>query len=50
MYLACFDDDRTKPQFKIRFHTKEVNIWFDAMVIPKSAQNIAGAHKFINFM
>ncbi|MCR2821632.1 ABC transporter substrate-binding protein [Lederbergia panacisoli] len=26
------------------------NLWFDNMVIPKSAQNIEGAHKFINFM
>lgn len=26
------------------------NLWFDNMVIPKSATNIEGAHKFINFM
>ncbi|MBW8348864.1 ABC transporter substrate-binding protein [Bacillus sp. IITD106] len=26
------------------------NLWFDNMVIPKSAKNIEGAHKFINFM
>ncbi|MGY3481246.1 MULTISPECIES: ABC transporter substrate-binding protein [Staphylococcus] len=26
------------------------NLWFDNMVIPKTAQNKAGAHKFINFM
>lgn len=26
------------------------NIWYDAMVIPKSTQNIDGAHKFINFL
>lgn len=26
------------------------NLWFDNMVIPKSAQNLAGAHAFINFM
>ncbi|MBS4196968.1 ABC transporter substrate-binding protein [Lederbergia citri] len=26
------------------------NLWFDNMVIPKSAQNVEGAHKFINFM
>ncbi|MET3575802.1 ABC transporter substrate-binding protein [Bhargavaea ullalensis] len=26
------------------------NLWFDNMVIPKTAANIDGAHKFINFM
>ncbi|PKG23656.1 ABC transporter substrate-binding protein [Niallia nealsonii] len=26
------------------------NLWFDNMVIPKTAKNINGAHKFINFM
>lgn len=26
------------------------NIWFDAMVIPKSTQNPEGAHKFIDFL
>lgn len=26
------------------------NIWFDNMVIPKTAQNVAGAYAFINFM
>lgn len=26
------------------------NVWFDNMVIPKTAKNIEGAHKFINFM
>lgn len=26
------------------------NIWFDNMVIPKTAVNLDGAHKFINFM
>ncbi|MBO0995857.1 ABC transporter substrate-binding protein [Bacillus sp. SD088] len=26
------------------------NLWFDNMVIPKSAQNVEGAYKFINFM
>jgi len=26
------------------------NLWFDNMVIPKSARNVEGAHKFINFM
>nr|WP_295971026.1 ABC transporter substrate-binding protein [uncultured Bacillus sp.] len=26
------------------------NLWFDNMVIPKTAKNIEGAHQFINFM
>ena len=26
------------------------NLWFDNMVIPKTAKNIDGAHAFINFM
>ena len=26
------------------------NLWFDNMVIPKSAENVEGAHAFINFM
>lgn len=26
------------------------NLWFDNMVIPKTAKNIDGAHKFMNFM
>ncbi|SIT68313.1 ABC transporter substrate-binding protein [Edaphobacillus lindanitolerans] len=26
------------------------NLWFDNMVIPKTAANVDGAHKFINFM
>ena len=26
------------------------NLWFDSMVIPKTARNIDGAHLFINFM
>lgn len=26
------------------------NLWFDSLVIPKTAKNIEGAHKFINFM
>ncbi|WP_163654536.1 ABC transporter substrate-binding protein [Listeria sp. PSOL-1] len=26
------------------------NLWFDNMVIPKTAKNINGAHQFINFM
>lgn len=30
--------------------TQGSNLWFDNMVIPKTAKNIDGAHKFINFM
>ena len=26
------------------------NLWFDNMVIPKTAQNVEGAHQFINFL
>ena len=26
------------------------NIWYDSMVIPKNAQNVSGAEKFINYM
>ncbi|KUP04498.1 spermidine/putrescine ABC transporter substrate-binding protein [Bacillus coahuilensis m2-6] len=26
------------------------NLWFDNMVIPKTAQNVEGAHQFMNFM
>lgn len=26
------------------------NLWFDNMIIPKTADNIDGAHQFINFM
>jgi spermidine/putrescine transport system substrate-binding protein len=26
------------------------NLWFDNMVIPKTAKNVEGAHKFMNFM
>ncbi|WP_394236674.1 PotD/PotF family extracellular solute-binding protein [Niallia oryzisoli] len=26
------------------------NLWFDNMVIPKTAKNVEGAHQFINFM
>jgi spermidine/putrescine transport system substrate-binding protein len=26
------------------------NVWFDTMVIPKTARNVEGAHQFINFM
>jgi len=26
------------------------NLWFDNMVIPKTAKNVKGAHEFINFM
>ncbi|MEL3907544.1 MAG: spermidine/putrescine ABC transporter substrate-binding protein [Treponemataceae bacterium] len=38
------------PDLKYVFPKEGVNIWFDAMVIPKSSKNISGAHKFINFL
>jgi spermidine/putrescine transport system substrate-binding protein len=38
------------PDLKYVLPKEGANIWFDAMVIPKSAQNIEAAHKFINFM
>ena len=35
----------------IMLFLKKVRIlWFDNMVIPKTATNIDGAHEFINFM
>lgn len=38
------------PDLKYVLPKEGANIWFDAMVIPESAQNIEAAHKFINFM
>ncbi len=37
---------------KLEFVVPEegTNLWFDNMVIPKTATNIEGAHRFINFM
>ena len=32
------------------FQKKARILWFDNMVIPKTAKNIEGAHAFINFM
>ncbi|RIM08137.1 ABC transporter substrate-binding protein [Staphylococcus chromogenes] len=39
-------DDR----FDYKVPKEGSNLWFDNMVIPKTAQNVEGAHKFINFM
>ena len=38
------------PDLKYVLPKEGPNIWFDAMVIPKSAQNYEAAHKFINFL
>ncbi|MFB0972376.1 MAG: extracellular solute-binding protein, partial [Neofamilia sp.] len=38
------------PDLKYVLPKEGANIWFDAMVIPSSAQNLEAAHKFINFM
>ncbi|MCD8905799.1 spermidine/putrescine ABC transporter substrate-binding protein [Staphylococcus chromogenes] len=39
-------DDR----FDYKVPKEGSNLWFDNMVIPKTSQNVEGAHKFINFM
>lgn len=38
------------PDLKYVLPKEGANIWFDAMVIPKSSENVDGAHKFIDFM
>lgn len=38
------------PDLKYVLPKEGANIWFDAMVIPKSSQNLEAAHKFIDFM
>lgn len=38
------------PDLKYVLPKEGANIWFDAMVIPKSSENVDAAHKFIDFM
>lgn len=38
------------PDLKYVLPKEGANIWFDAMVIPKSSENIDAAHRFIDFM
>lgn len=37
-------------QFNYVIPKEGSNVWFDNMVIPKTAQNVEGAHQFINFL
>lgn len=41
---------RDNPDLEYVIPKEGTNLWFDAMVIPKSASNKEGAEKFINFM
>lgn len=47
LYASMEDEDEIKYNMIV---PDTNNIWFDAMVIPKTAQNIDLAHEFINFM
>jgi len=38
------------PDLKYVIPAEGTNLWVDAMVIPKNAENVEGAEKFINFM
>ena len=38
------------PDLKYVIPKEGSNKWVDAMVIPKNAKNLSGAHKFINYM
>lgn len=38
------------PEFDYVVPKEGSNLWFDTMVIPKTAQNQAGAYQFINFL
>lgn len=38
------------PKLAYVYPKEGTNLWYDSMVIPKSAKNIEGAHKFIDFM
>ena len=44
---AMIEED---PNLKYVIPTEGTNLWFDAMVIPKNAENKEDAEKFINFM
>ena len=41
---------RANPDLEYVIPSEGTNLWFDAMVIPKSAKNKEGAEKFIDFM
>ncbi len=41
---------RDNPDLEYVIPSEGTNLWFDAMVIPKSAKNKEGAEKFIDFM
>ena len=43
-------DDATEANFKMYCPKETNNVFFDAMVIPKTSTNVELAHKFINFM
>ena len=45
---ALIIDDNPKLDYVIPI--EGTNVWFDSMVIPRTATNIEGAHQFINFM
>lgn len=39
-----------KPELAYAIPKEGSNVWIDSMVIPKDAENVENAHKFINFM
>ncbi|MGM0395505.1 MAG: ABC transporter substrate-binding protein [Bacillota bacterium] len=45
--VAMMDEN---PNLEYVMPSEGTNLWFDAMVVPKNAQNIEGAEQFINFM
>lgn len=45
-----FMAEKENPAIHYIYPKEGVNLWVDSFVIPKTARNIANAHKFINFM